>query len=887
MELDKSVTLWVFCFCLIGQSVTEKQSSHTLESQTVENGVSDFCRIDEPLCNDENAFLSFEAIGSIHKQMDDDANGNVDVIETDGFLREDLNYHDPKAKHNTFHGDDQFISVEDLWNAWKGSEVYNWTVDEVVEWLITYVELPQYVDAFRKMNFNGSAMPRLAVKNATLTLSILKILDRSHVQKLQLKSLDTVLFGAPLMNRHNHLKDFMLVVSIVIGMGGCWFAYIQNRYSKDHMKKMMKDLEGLQRAEQSLHDLQQKLQIAQEEHRTVEVEKVNLEQKLRDEIDTAKQEAQRLRELREGTVNELSRQKYAEEELEQVRMALKKAEKELESRSSWSPPEPLQKWLQLTHEVEVQYYNIKKQNAERQLLVAKEGAEKIKKKRNTLFGTFHVAHSSSLDDVDHKILAAKQALGEVTAALRERLHRWQQIEILTGFTIVNNPGLPSLASALNLDASFMGGRATPQHFVMSDDMDDMDEGVAPGILQSPSMLSLRQRHIDPQLAMGSQRLVESSLLAGQHGEGTPYPSASKAFRQSRSQSFGHLEFLPLPPLSSAVSHPSVICTSNPNPHSTPSLSSSSFCLPSSVAGSVAPHSSHVCHVSFQPMDPIPDFMFSDVSKVHSSYSNSFGYPSLSPYYAWARACVCMCFFCFPIYHLSSFCPTYVAWFPIFACDYFYFFHLFFNSHLNVLLCLFCFHVIAPHQPFTLFQPLTVFQVFFAFTTNKDLNRSDSDSSLSLSQVGDRLSAYSTKGHLIKPTTLMHGLVSRAEDVVSLHAHTPNGGNRIHEGGVGELPSDSPILMKKIYGLEKSPSLGEINSFSESSRSFSPNSTEPDTPSPTGGQAGVLGAKVSTRIPQLSSKKSPLEEDSGSTGEDTDSTASRKKHPFKIFKKQRK
>lgn len=50
----------------------------------------------------------------------------------------------------------------------------------------------------------------------------------------------------------------------------------------------------------------------------MEVEKVNLEQKLRDEISTAKQEAQRLRELREGTENELSRQKYAEEELEQV-----------------------------------------------------------------------------------------------------------------------------------------------------------------------------------------------------------------------------------------------------------------------------------------------------------------------------------------------------------------------------------------------------------------------------------------------------------------------------------------------------------------------------------------------------------------------------------------
>ncbi|XP_043114807.1 stromal interaction molecule 1a isoform X3 [Puntigrus tetrazona] len=703
MELSRLVTLWIACICFMLECRADKSNHVSPDPLPSDNGVSEFCRIDELLCQDEIAVLSFEAIRSIHKQMDDDANGNVDVSETDGFLREDLNYHDPKAKHNSFHGDDQLISVEDLWNAWKSSEVYNWTVDKVVEWLIDYVELSQYEEAFRKLNFNGTSMPRLAVKNVTLTQTVLKILDRSHLQKLQLKALDTVLFGAPMMNRHNHLKDFMLVVSIVIGMGGCWFAYIQNRHSKDHMKKMMKDLESLHRAEQSLHDLQQKLQIAQEEHRSVEVEKVNLEQKLRDEINAAKQEAQRLKELREGTENELSRQKYAEEELEQVRMALKKAEKELESRSSWSPPESLQKWLQLTHEVEVQYYNIKKQNAERQLQVAKEGAEKIKKKRNTLFGTFHVAHSSSLDDVDHKILAAKQALGEVTAALRERLHRWQQIEFLTGFTLVNNPGLPSLASALNLDPSFMGGRGTPQHF-MSDDMDDMDEDiVAPGTLQyaawlmgrrasdlwslnsdcqsfwkysAPSMMSLRQRHIDPQLAMGSQR---------------------------------------------------------------------------------------------------------------------------------------------------------------------------------------------------------------------DLNRSDSDSSLCISQTGEQLRlSYSSKGFPVKPTSLLHGPYSRSEEGAHSHAH--NGGNRVHDGGASpDGGSDSPILMKKVYGIEKSASMSEIHgsqavmSMSESSRSLSPNSTEPDTPSPT----GLTGGKAGNRIPQISSKKSPLEEDSGSTGEDTDSAASRKKHTFKIFKKQKK
>ncbi|XP_058613785.1 stromal interaction molecule 1b isoform X8 [Onychostoma macrolepis] len=504
------------------------------------NGLSELCGIDELLCHDENALLSFEAIRSIHKDMDDDADGSVDVTETDGFLREDLKYHDPKAKHNSFHRADMLITVEDMWNTWKASEVYSWTVEEAEDWLINCVELPQYVDSFRKNDISGKALPRLAVKNATLLLSVLKIPDRSHAQKLQLKALDTVLFGSPL-SKHSHLKDLMLVVSIVIGVGGCWFAYIQNRNSRDHVGKMMKDLEGLQSAEQSLLDLQQKLQIAQEEHHTVAEEKVNLEREMRSEIVAAKQEAQRLRELREGTENELSRQKYAEQELEQVRMALKKAERELELRSGWSPPEALQKWLQLTHEVEVQYYNIKKQQAERQLIVAKEGAEKIKKKRGTLFGTFHVAHSSSLDDVDHKILTAKQALGEVTAALREKLHRWQQIEILTGFNIVNNPGMSSLASALNLDPAFLGIRPiVPQHLLLSDDLDDMDEDIlSPGTLQSPSLMSLRSRHGDPMLNLSSQRDLnrsesDSSLSVSQYADAQRCTSTPLYNKLSRS-----------------------------------------------------------------------------------------------------------------------------------------------------------------------------------------------------------------------------------------------------------------------------------------------------------------------------------------------------------------
>ncbi len=61
-----------------------------------------------------------------------------------------------------------------------------------------------------------------------------------------------------------------------------------------------------------------RLERAQEEKRNVAEEKQNLEEKMRDEIIGAQEEAHRLHELRQGAVSELSRLRYAEEELEQV-----------------------------------------------------------------------------------------------------------------------------------------------------------------------------------------------------------------------------------------------------------------------------------------------------------------------------------------------------------------------------------------------------------------------------------------------------------------------------------------------------------------------------------------------------------------------------------------
>lgn len=52
------------------------------------------------------------------------------------------------------------LGILESWFCLSLPTVYNWTVDEVVQWLITYVELPQYEETFRKLQLSGHAMPR-------------------------------------------------------------------------------------------------------------------------------------------------------------------------------------------------------------------------------------------------------------------------------------------------------------------------------------------------------------------------------------------------------------------------------------------------------------------------------------------------------------------------------------------------------------------------------------------------------------------------------------------------------------------------------------------------------------------------------------------------------
>lgn len=56
-------------------------------------------------------------------------------------------------------------------------------------------------------------------------------------------------------------KDYILVTLLLSAIIGCWYAYQQNKNAKRHLRRMAQDMEGLQRAEQSLQEMQKVLSL--------------------------------------------------------------------------------------------------------------------------------------------------------------------------------------------------------------------------------------------------------------------------------------------------------------------------------------------------------------------------------------------------------------------------------------------------------------------------------------------------------------------------------------------------------------------------------------------------------------------------------------------------
>lgn len=438
--------------------------------------------------------LVFDAVTKIHLHLDDDRNGKVDLSESNEFMREELKVTD-EDRHSHFHGDDDLISVEELWKSWVQSEVNKWSNKDVVDWLTNSVHLPQYAEVFHKAAINGSHIPRLAIENGLLQ-NELGIKDPKHRKKIGLRAMDIVLFGPPFISGHSFLKDVVVAFSVLVATVGCWMAVLQKRKAKEQMERMMKDMKILQQAEDGLQELQIRLAKAEDDHHMAITEKLDLEARLKEELQITKYEAQQLSQARVGTEEQMQRLKFAEEELAQVQQALKKAEKELEYQS-WKAPSVLKQWLLITFDKETKHFHHKRTVALKQMKEAKEACERVKKKRGSLMGSLRLAHDLSIDEVDQKILSARSALADVTNDLEERQHRWSQIESLCGFQImsqnsfgvgsamrdrtgsaiaqalVNVANVAGVSSGRKISASASPWKALPDTKIMEDGNEDL------------------------------------------------------------------------------------------------------------------------------------------------------------------------------------------------------------------------------------------------------------------------------------------------------------------------------------------------------------------------------------------------------------------------------
>lgn len=464
------------------------------------------------ICTDPKDCDSWDAIKTLHHLIDDDRNGNVDQTESDEFLRMELQYTDGFERHTTFHGNDRFISVEDLYSSWKHSEVYNWTTDDVVDWLVHHVELEIYAELFKSNKLDGPTLPRIAANYSFL--GTIGIKNQVHKQKISLKAMDVVLFGAP-KKGHSYIKDLALVASLIIAVGGCWLAVLQHRYAQAHVRKMMHDWESLQRAEESLRELQERLDKAQHDQPGPEDSNPF---------------------LRNQSLEEISRGKVVEEELKQLRAALKRAEQELEGRQGSVPCAELQKWLQLTYEIELQHHNAKKLAAEQQLIDARDCCEKLRKKRNAFMGPLRIAHGNSIDEVDKRILNARAALEEVRHDLQERLNRWRTIERLCNFPITKNPGMAALIQRLQPESA-QGSKHSPSSTICG--VDDEDDTIS----SASGMQSRRS------VETGSTNGSPDSDVIFHLGE-SPVPADDVSLKSSSSHAYS-LTFQQQPPI-----HPS-------------------------------------------------------------------------------------------------------------------------------------------------------------------------------------------------------------------------------------------------------------------------------------------------------------------------------------------
>lgn len=397
---------------------------------------------------------SYKAIRTLHTKLDVDADGEVDDLESQKFLESNKNRApggNNHGAHSTAHklrylhqdGKDRSISVDELWQAWKGSQVYNWTVDETIFWLVHHVELPEYSEIFSRYQINGTTLPRLATDSQILYR--IGITEPSSKSKLSIKAMDVVLFGPPKFASHK-ARDFLVSLIIVIAVTSCLFFYSRSRASQRALQAMRTNLESIQKAEDQISELQRELDKSIKAQEAVVSEKRNLEHQL--EMHRQFSASNMMDIVKNNAVPKSTKDEHIdstdsvklEEEILDLRKELQETYDAMANKK-FRASIKLRNLLKNTYDIESQYYNEKKQGLESKFNEVKLRNQKLQKKKSSLFGYYKIAQENSQEEVISTLDEVKEAFQRITREIVERNDRWREIEVLCGCSLDLAPSI--------------------------------------------------------------------------------------------------------------------------------------------------------------------------------------------------------------------------------------------------------------------------------------------------------------------------------------------------------------------------------------------------------------------------------------------------------------
>ncbi|XP_003387480.1 PREDICTED: stromal interaction molecule 1-like isoform X2 [Amphimedon queenslandica] len=427
-----------------------------------------------------NETMEVLAIKDLHSRLDDNNDGQVDYKESTEFVREKFpgQSQNPSAndRSHTLHLQDNMISLDELWNRWKNSNVYNWSNDDVIKWLEAVVDLPELVPQFHSLGITGRQLPLIAT-NVDQLFSQLGV-TRHQRKKLQLRAMDIVLFG-PLPSSHSYWKDVVMAFSVilcVLGLSTAWRKHHSaNRKIDAFLKEIrvyeteLRNIKKTFKGQDSISDT-----TDSDTRNTQPVggeEETDRNNSLSDDsssssssVDLTGQSSSSSSDKSKGDMTTIAeetsfpgrpdlqssqtQQSSSDSKNENLRMRIWNLENQLAS--LMQNRLALKQLLIETCLQEKYYLDANKRTAENEVMRAQKMCDKIKRKRASVIGAFRLANSSTLEDAGLMITKAVNKMQMVTEHFESFQKRWQSIEQIFGFPILNPAHIStqSLASAV-------------------------------------------------------------------------------------------------------------------------------------------------------------------------------------------------------------------------------------------------------------------------------------------------------------------------------------------------------------------------------------------------------------------------------------------------------